>query len=208
MRHMPVKAIVVGLVLFPAAIAFTQDLNPLDPVHADIIRVEHQHDRSLPDGIAFRNVLRMLVVMAGDEDEVGIQWVQSRMGLVHEEARSMAIEMQAALTDLVAATENAHRATSCPSDGSRATGDDVYALLDALDDISAQIAAQHLLIFKAKIGVENAARLQQFLDIEKTKMTYIKFDHKKLYEKRGANADEVLATFCASIESLDGSMQR
>jgi len=162
----------------------------------DFIRVEQTGIAELPNGAAFKIFLDMAAVHAQGDRPILTDYLRKRMGLSAERAGEMAAMLLRSRESLAKELEEARLQILCgtmPGDRGR---DEIYRLFGMSDDMPDVIGDKHLLIFKSQVTAEEAARLQQLLDLEKENMGRAKIDHKKLYESSGTNPNDVIADIC------------
>ncbi len=81
----------------------------------------------------------------------------------------------------------------------RGGDDEVYALLDTLQDIRNTNLRKHYRHAMASIGFESSDRLTSWLEDYKPGILPVVHDHKALYESIGMNAESVVGASCNQI---------
>jgi len=178
-----------------------------DPAYAKNIRTKYVRSNLLPDGVAFRSIL-VLVKAFNDEDPYDADFmVQSNMGLEGNESIVFKDLLLASLESLKSAESTVTQEMACEFGVPRASGEGVYPLFEAMDDAVDDLAAASLETLLGKLDADTAARLQQWLTIQKVNVVHVRFNHKEHYATAGMSADVSIANICISAESTNGRMQ-
>ncbi len=188
-----IKMISIILLLAITSDASAQiDINSAEVQAA--VRVKHDRSSSLPDGIAFRATIRLVNAFYEEDPALAIEFVRQEMGLSAAEARGFA--NHAVVTHDAIESENRQSTTNLACDG-KAYDRNAHKVLEQMDDAYEDIAERYFQENKKRLGDENGARLQLWIDSQKHSTTYIKFDHEKLDQISGGNAGSLLTTLCS-----------
>jgi hypothetical protein len=161
-------------------------------------RSEEQRNQLPPDGLVFMQTLGLVDAISSSEEGSAPGLIKDEMGLDENEAKDFVYLMRSTNRFINAETKGVEARVSCESGVPRASGNEVYQILDAIPEEMISIAAKHLRLFKQNIGTEKAARFQQWLDREKAKNPYSKSDYKEHFERRGISPDTVIARICGT----------
>ena len=158
------------------------------------VRVKHDGSSSLPDGIAFREAIRMLDSHYEDSPATAVQVVMDSMGFSASDANDF---VSHAVDTLNAIGSEDRQATIDLACEGKAYDKNPYKVLENMDDTYEDIAEQHFQTTKKRLGDENGARLQLWINSQKHNITHVKFDHKKLDQISGGNAGDLLTILCS-----------
>ena len=175
-----------------------QDLE--DSAAAKKVRVKYVHSPLLPDGIAFASTLRMLNLIHSHDPHSAFTWVWSNTGLDGEEAQELINLMLSTKKELDDQIDNRSREIGCELGVPRAVGEQVFSLLESMDDSRDILGSESLIAFKGKLDTETAARFQQWLDQRKVDITHVKTNHREVFESTGTSPDAMIAGICDALE--------
>jgi len=162
------------------------------------IREQQTGIAELPDGAAFKIFLDMATTLAQGDRPVLSDYLQRRMGLSADRAGEMAAMLLESRVNLAEELQRSRLQLLCAEAPDSRTPDDIYRLFGMSDDLSDAIADKYLLLFKSQVTAEEAARMQQMIDLEKENMGRAKMDHKKVYESTGTNPNDMIAGICSN----------
>lgn len=188
-------------------ISSAQTFDPLSSENEDIIREKNQGSSEIPDGIAFRNVAQMVRTFAAEDEYGAAAWLQAKIGISEEDANAMVLAMMAESNLLDSQIREYSRQMACHPDAENMDSEEQYQVLDAIDDGVEVITEQRFSMYSDSLSDENAGRLQAFVGIEKANMAYVKFDHKKMYMKRGLSPAAEFVNMCSAIEASSAGAQ-
>lgn len=202
------RAVILATVMASVSIADETVQGLLnDPAYAKNIRTKYVRSNLLPDGVSFRSIL-VLVKALDDEDPYDADfWVQSNIGLEGNESTVFKDLLLASLESLISAERTVTQEMACEFGVPKASGEGVYPLFEAMDDAVDDLAAVSLDTLLRKLDADTAARLQQWLTIQKVNVVHVKFNHKEHYATAGMNADVNIANICIAAESTNGRMK-
>ena len=145
------------------------------------VRVKHDGSSSLPDGIAFRETIRMLNYHYEDNPATAVQVVIDIMGLTASDANDFVIHAVDTFNAIYREDRQATVDLACEG---KAYDQNPYKVLENMDDTYEDIAEQHFQTTKKRLGDENGARLQLWINSQKHNIMHVKFDHKKLIKSQ------------------------
>lgn len=158
------------------------------------VRVKHDRSSSVPDGIAFRETIRFLNYRYEKDPSRAVQWIVEAMGLSASEAHEFVIH--AVDTNQAIESDNQQSTIDLACAG-KAYDRNAYKVLEQMDDTYEEIAERHFQETKKRLGDENGARLQLWINSQKHSITHIKFDHEKLDQISGGDANTLLTDLCS-----------
>lgn len=192
MKHSPRLLAVCTLLVITSITSAQIDIDSAEVQAA--MRVKHDGSSSLPDGIAFRETLRLLDDHYEDSPATAVQVVIDIMGLSASDANDFVSHA----VDTFNAIKNEDRqATIDLACEGKAYDQNPHRVLEQMDDTYEDIAEQHFQATKKRLGDENGARLQLWINSQKHNITHVKFDHEKLDRISGRNAGDLLTKLCS-----------
>lgn len=185
--------LVLFAVFISKADAYEVDVSTLD---VSIARVSYINSPELPDGQAF---VHLLGVLSSVDEETASLMLQSGLETDSEESARLLDLMLEEYGRLQATIEAAYRARGCMSGVPRVYGDEVYPVLEAMDEEAERIGAAWLAKYLEDIGAERSSKLVRWIRTQKSNISYVRFDHKKLSDRTGYSGDVTLSTICDSL---------
>lgn len=195
-------SLVLGVITATSARTSYAQVDLDDPDTKRTIRVVYDKTSALPDGAAFLTTMRSLFVVNTEDRDAAVAWVVSEMGLSRSDSEQFLDQMLNELRSFNADHDSFTRRSACSSDRPRAAGEEIYPVLEALDDATVTLAAQHLAAMKAEVGNEKAVRLQQWMEVSKPHITHVRLRHKEHYKQTGASPDETLHAICERVNAI------
>ncbi|MBT8099227.1 MAG: hypothetical protein KJO82_05730 [Gammaproteobacteria bacterium] len=160
-------------------------------------RALYSNSPDLPDGIAFRETMRLLDFMVSEHGRA------SAVGLLQYDLGLSAPTAERLLDDLLATFESYNSALDdvkwrmiCSH---RPAGDRIYALYESIDDADDALADQYLATTLATLEDPLPARLNQWLDVRKQSIVHVKMRYKEHYQRMGADPEAKRAGVCDRI---------
>lgn len=161
----------------------------------NVIRLQQINTVEIPDGIAFKMVLAVVSNLHGEHERLSTGYIQTNMGLSEDRASTLANELRTVSARLNQEIADVTNEKLC-SRSESLTNDEIYSVLDTLDDLSESISEEHLTLFTSPMAPDEAARLRQFLELQKANMGWMKLDHKKYYEINKIDPNSAVARIC------------
>lgn len=191
------KALLVVLAVFATNVdADESDVSTLD---ASLVRASYVNTPALPDGVAFTHLVGLL---SSIDEETATEILQSELGINAEKSAKLLNRTVEEYERLHAAIAAANVEKGCIAGVPRVYGDEVYPVLEAMDDDAEKIGSERLAKFLKETDPNIADRLMRWIRTEKTNISYLKFDHKELYHRTGYSGDVALAAICNSLEGF------
>jgi hypothetical protein len=173
------------------------------------VRASFHGSSELPDGIAFQEFLR--IIAAGDwpayelvASALGIQLTDDSLPEIRQRTeyfrdinRSLRIEKNATAFAML-----------CPENRADRTNEDVYDVMNDVDDVQEVIAEKHYLVAISSISVEERRTLQKYLNELKAGITYVKVDDSARIEEQNLDVRIGMEQYCANLESTVSGVQR
>lgn len=156
-------------------------------------RIEYNFDSSLPDRYAFVHLLGRL---GSVDEETASLILQAGLDIDSGESEKLLDALRKANTRLDRDIKSAQLQIGCLVGAPRVSGDDVYPVLEAMDDAIETQGAVQLEKFLERSGSKNSEKFLRWLDSEKSHISYIKFDQKELHRRSGKSGYATLTDLC------------
>jgi hypothetical protein len=166
----------------------------------NLVRDKYINSPQLPDGPAFTHLVGLLSSM---DEETASQILQSALEIDADESTHILDRISEEYGRLHAAIAAANVDEGCISGVPRVYGDDVYPVLDAMDDDAERVGTTRLARFLKETDPKIATKLMQWIRTQKTNISYVKFDHEKLHSPTGYSGDVTLSTICNSLSGSE-----
>ena len=168
--------------------------------YSAMVRSEIHRSPTLPIGVAFRNTLGLLDDLNEENPAYALYFLQYELGFDHSDDNQASQVLLERLLDIrqTIATEvkqENHR-LGCSFGIPVATGEQIYPILEAMNDTREIVAKKHLDLLLKELGKDTANKVQQWINSQKTNITQMKYNYKEYYEATGQNADARLASIC------------
>lgn len=185
------RHVLPAFLLGAASVANGQQFDPGDPAFDSTIRAKYEKTTALPDSIAFLETMRTLTLLS---DPAGV--IQTAMGLDRPSSEEFLQLLLTTFGTVNAEIAAAETEMGCQSRVPRVYGDDVYELFENMDDMTENVARKHYESVRSAIDGKTAAKLHQWLQMQKPNITYVKFNHKEAYQRANEDASARLAELC------------
>jgi hypothetical protein len=191
----------MALLVLSAACISKADADEVDvsTLDANVTRVSYINSPELSDGQAFTHLLGLL---SSVDEETASLILRSGLEIDGEESAQLLDVMLEEYGRLHATIEAAYVARGCIAGVPRVYGDEVYPVLEAMDDEAERIGAAWLAKFLEEIGPEKSKKVMRWIRTEKTNISYVKFDYKELSKRTGYSGDVTLSTICSSLSGF------
>lgn len=183
--------------LFLTTAVSAQPAGPPDP-NSDLIRVQYLHSRSLPDAIAFLEIMRLLDAVNKNNSDTAVGFVKQDMSLDQLAAEEFLALMLATFESVKADIQKKKYDLACSVGLPRVAAPRAAATFEAMDNIPEHVAAVTLQQFKVEIGVDKAKRLEQWIESQKEQIVHVKYNRRELHRRRGEDPHALLVGLCAA----------
>ena len=168
--------------------------------YSAMVRSEIHRSPTLPVGVAFKNTLGLLDDLNKENPAYALYYLQHEMGFDEiddaESSRALLNRMLDFLQTINSEIKQENRRLGCSLGVPNAAGEQIYSILEAMDDTPEIVAKKHLDQLYKEFGKDTATKLQQWMNNQKTKMTQVKYNYKEYYEATGKSPDARLASIC------------
>ncbi len=168
--------------------------------NAAMVRSDIHRSPTLPVGVAFNNTLGLLDDLNKEDPANALYYLQYELGFDETDDAKLSQDLLSRLLDVLQTIDSEIKRENgrigCSFGVPIATGDQIYAILEAMNDTPEIVAKKHLDLLYEELEEDTAKRVQQWLNNQKTKITQVKYNYKEYYEATGRNADARLAEIC------------
>ena len=202
-----VSILCLGMAVLSASDAFAQGLPEQQPTGeltdaADLqldptLRRKYANTSDLPDGLAYYSLLGTLSAFNKEKPSMSLSMTRQNMALNETEARTFLGLLLGKYEALESEIAKSRAGLLCWNGVPRVSGSEVYAALDAADDLEASISATHLSATRSELTPEQQERLDAWIARAKQTTTVLIYDHRKLYEAEGVDPDNIVAMLCS-----------
>ncbi len=156
--------------------------------------VVYEGTQDIPDGIAFRTLLVMVVATA--EEDVGLATALIGQEIEVDPARAHEIldMLQQSQTSMNKQRKHDVARHAC-SPG------EPYQILDELYDVVEQVTLRFYRAFVDTLEYEEQVRFESWVSRQKSGMSYARIDHAKADEQRGTSSIHLLSQLCSSVST-------
>jgi len=200
-RQFEILAVGFVLVLLTVATAAQQAASPgADSKRS--IRAEYTRSNQLPVEIAFLETMRFLHAVNANNSDTAVAFVKQGMDLDDTEAEEFLALMLSTFESVTAEIQRKQYDKACSAGLPRVVGAQVYAALEAMDDVPEHVAGVRLHKLRADLGPDRVRRLEQWLESQKLNIVHVKFNRKSLHTSRGESANALLGDLCAGLAAM------
>jgi hypothetical protein len=168
----------------------------------ELVRAKYQNGQDLPDGIAFTHLLR---VLSSQEHQIASYILQDGLEIDSPTSDQLLSAMLTTIVELEAEIRDEILSIGCIGNVPRLYGDEVYGLLEAIDDAEENVGLKKLLEFRNEIGPELSTKLMRWISEEKSNISSIQYDPKKVHQQAGRTGDATLAEICVSLSNTNNA---
>lgn len=183
------------------AMSQTAEVNPGSPIDEDLIRVSYHSSSDMPDEVAFNILLDGLEPMgAGEEGDVA--WIMQEMQIDQETANTVNTQLLNTRAAMRKEQFDTQKSIGCTSENiPKFYGINAMAAMQDMEDSREVVAAKHLANLLQSLDGDLSTKLHDWIDNQKLRSSQVKYDHVEAYQRRGLDADSVLAGICLKKES-------
>lgn len=171
-----------------------------EPLYEEIIRAEFERTSDLPVGVSFKVTLGLLEDLNEEDPDYALYHLRHEMGFDQadddDKSRELLEELLVIRKTITAEVREENRRLGCLSGIPVAAGEEIYPILEAMDDTEEIVANRYLSSLKRKLDTDTAERLDRWLEDQKTNITQVKYNQRGLYEWSGESVDAKLASIC------------
>jgi hypothetical protein len=129
------------------------------------------------------------------------------MGLSPSESEQFLDVLLKTLDSLKVDHDNIARDLACTPSRPPLARDEIYPVFEAMDDAWTTLGARYLASTKDKLGQDNSARLQGWVESRKYSISHTTLRQKESWERTGGNPDEALAGICNGLNARGGELR-
>lgn len=161
------------------------------------IRTKHDRSSTLPDGIAYMETIDYLIAseQAFGAGSAALS-ISKNMGVSMERAQALFPQFEESFNEIQSQIDEKTIEIGCDSGNPRYYNDEAYAALERIDDAREQVADREFDAQKQALPENEAARLHQWIELQKSKIVHIKFDYRKFDQLTGRDQTATLSKIC------------
>lgn len=174
------RLLLISLGVFFTASAYS---NPQES-----IRVKYDRTSPPPDYSLLSVFLNAVTQYDSNEEEYRLYEIQHRMKIDNRDEADRIFEFLVKMNADMTSDHNTYkRQTLCPLDTIPPTGDQVYTVLDLIDDQRDVIGARYLQRIQQELGEDLFQRFIAWMGTVKASTTIIRFNHREVHKNQNAN---------------------